>query len=145
TFMSMTRTTFLWALGAVLLAAVPQLLAAEPPKPLTVFPPEINLAGARARQAIVCKFTQPDGITRDVTTAAKFTVADPAIAKIDGTTVTPLADGKTEILVKTDKGEERIALTVKDAKLDKPVSFKLDVMPVFMRSGCNVGGCHGAA
>ena len=35
--------------------------------------------------------------------------------------------------------------TVKDATVDRPISFKLDVMPVFMRSGCNTGSCHGAA
>ena len=34
---------------------------------------------------------------------------------------------------------------VKDAKVDRPISFKLDVMPVFMKSGCNQGSCHGAA
>src|SRR5947207_7246953 len=28
---------------------------------------------------------------------------------------------------------------------EKPVSFRLDVMPVFFRAGCNSGGCHGAA
>src|SRR6266568_1313698 len=27
----------------------------------------------------------------------------------------------------------------------KAVSFRLDVMPVFFRAGCNSGGCHGAA
>jgi hypothetical protein len=27
----------------------------------------------------------------------------------------------------------------------KPISFRLDVMPVFFRAGCNSGGCHGAA
>lgn len=27
----------------------------------------------------------------------------------------------------------------------KPLSFRLDVMPVFFRAGCNQGGCHGAA
>jgi hypothetical protein len=27
----------------------------------------------------------------------------------------------------------------------KPASFRLDVMPVFFRAGCNAGGCHGAA
>ena len=26
-----------------------------------------------------------------------------------------------------------------------PLSFRLDVMPVFFRAGCNSGGCHGAA
>ena len=34
---------------------------------------------------------------------------------------------------------------MKDAKVDRPISFKLDVMPVFMRAGCNIGSCHGAA
>jgi len=28
---------------------------------------------------------------------------------------------------------------------DPGPSFRLDVMPIFMRSGCNTGGCHGAA
>src|SRR5207245_2953263 len=27
----------------------------------------------------------------------------------------------------------------------RPVSFRLDVMPVFFRAGCNSGSCHGAA
>ena len=30
-------------------------------------------------------------------------------------------------------------------KQPAPPSFKLDVMPVFFRAGCNSGGCHGAA
>ena len=29
--------------------------------------------------------------------------------------------------------------------MQRPISFKLDVMPVFMRTGCNTGSCHGAA
>jgi hypothetical protein len=34
---------------------------------------------------------------------------------------------------------------VKNAAADRQISFKLDVMPVFMRAGCNTGACHGAA
>ena len=34
---------------------------------------------------------------------------------------------------------------MKDAKSDRPISFRLDVMPIFLKSGCNVGGCHGSA
>ena len=34
---------------------------------------------------------------------------------------------------------------VGNAKIDRPISFKLDVMPVFTRAGCNAGSCHGAA
>src|SRR5258708_25107966 len=66
--------------------------ATKPAGPLEVYPAEINLTGARARQAIICKFTQPDGVTRDVTTEAQLTFADPAIARIEGNVVKPLAD-----------------------------------------------------
>jgi len=34
---------------------------------------------------------------------------------------------------------------VRPVEPPKPVSFRLDVMPVFFRAGCNSGGCHGAA
>jgi Protein of unknown function (DUF1549)/Protein of unknown function (DUF1553) len=37
------------------------------------------------------------------------------------------------------------AKTPLPAPAPAPVSFRLDVMPVFFRSGCNQGGCHGAA
>ena len=39
----------------------------------------------------------------------------------------------------------QIPVTIKQAAADRPISFKLDVMPVFMRAGCNTGSCHGAA
>ena len=38
-----------------------------------------------------------------------------------------------------------IAATIPPAQPPKPASFRLDVMPVFFRAGCNSGGCHGAA
>jgi hypothetical protein len=38
-----------------------------------------------------------------------------------------------------------LPVTIKDATVERPISFKLDVMPVFMRAGCNTGSCHGAA
>ena len=133
-----------WTLTPLLCAiCIPAL--ADAAKPFQVYPAEINLSGARAYQSIICKFTQQDGVTRDLTGAAQLTVADPKIARIEGHQVKPIADGKTTILVKTPNGEETIQLTVKDATVQPPLSFKLDVMPVFMRNGCNVGGCHGAA
>src|SRR5204862_4717507 len=39
----------------------------------------------------------------------------------------------------------KVPLTVVRANETPPVSFKLDVMPVFLRAGCNSGSCHGAA
>jgi hypothetical protein len=38
-----------------------------------------------------------------------------------------------------------VPVLVSNAATTHPVSFKLDVMPVFLRAGCNTGSCHGAA
>ncbi len=36
-------------------------------------------------------------------------------------------------------------VTVEKAAQPREISFKLDVMPIFMKAGCNSGSCHGAA
>ena len=86
-----------------------------------------------------------DGITRDVTAETKATLVNPAFAKLDKNVLTPLADGATELKVEYAGKALNVPVKVKDATVERPISFKLDVMPIFMRSGCNQGGCHGAA
>src|SRR5205823_165383 len=57
----------------------------------------------------------------------------------------PVADGVTEMIVTHGSQTVKVPVKVVRAKEDRPVSFKLDIMPIFMRNGCNQGGCHGAA
>src|SRR5215204_4554780 len=64
-----------------------------------VFPKEVNLTTLRDRQTVVARFTQPDGVQRDVTTEATFLLADPAKAKVEKGMVMPLADGETTLKV----------------------------------------------
>ena len=59
--------------------------------------------------------------------------------------VYPVADGATEMTVEFGGQTVKVPVKVEKAKEDRPICFKLDVMPVFMRAGCNAGGCHGAA
>src|SRR5882724_10456621 len=96
---------------------------------LEVFPNDINLETARDTQSIVAKFTQPDGVTRDVTAQCKFEFANPALARIEGGALHPQADGATELTVTYNGQSRKLPVTVKDAKVDRPISFKLDVMP----------------
>ena len=113
---------------------------------IAVYPPDINLETSRDRQSFVVQLTQPDGITRDVTAQAQVTFANPALVKLDNAIyVYPVADGATEMNVEFGGQTVKVPVKVAKAKEDRPISFKQDVMPVFMRSGCNVGGCHGAA
>ncbi|HEV3081573.1 MAG TPA: DUF1549 domain-containing protein, partial [Gemmataceae bacterium] len=138
-------TTTLSSLGILIVCAASAWTAPPALTTVEVFPPEISLNTSRARQMFIVKATYADGITRDVTSESKAAFANPALARLDKNVVYPAADGATQL--KVDFGGQSVAIPVQvqNAKIDRPISFKLDVMPVFMKAGCNVGGCHGAA
>src|SRR4051794_2672524 len=108
-----------------------------------VFPADVNLKFSRDRQSMVVRFTEPNGVNRDVTTEAKFSLADASKAKVENGVVLPLADGETKLVVEWQGHSSEIPVKVEQAKDEQPVSFRLDVMPVFMKNECN--RCHGAA
>src|SRR4029077_1729804 len=72
-------------------------------------------------------------------------LANPSVARLDKNLLTPQADGDTELLAEFAGRACLAPVKVKDATADRPISFRLDVMPIFMRAGCNQGSCHGAA
>ncbi|MDP6445693.1 MAG: DUF1549 domain-containing protein, partial [Pirellulaceae bacterium] len=112
---------------------------------IQVDPPDVKLNTLRDLQRLIVQAQFADGITQDVTREAKLTLDNPALAKIQENLLTPLADGAGKVLVEFGGFKVEIPVEVKDAKTDRPISFQLDVMPVFMKSGCNMGSCHGAA
>ena len=131
---------------ALLIAAPAMLRADEAPQPkLDAYPPDIHLTTARDWQSFIVVVTRPDGVTLDVTAQAKATLANPALAKIEGNKLFPAADGETTLQLEHEGQSLSLPVEVAQAAADRPVSFKLDVMPVFMRAGCNTGSCHGAA
>lgn len=131
---------------AVLVLMTGAVAAQEPtPASLSVYPPDVQLATSRGRQFFVIQAVYPDGITRDVTAQAKTRLVNANLAKVDKNLMTPLADGDTELLIEFAGRACLAPVKVKSAAADRPISFKLDVMPIFMRAGCNQGGCHGAA
>ena len=72
-------------------------------------------------------------------------MANPALLKREGATFYPLADGTTTLAVTFGGQSFSVPVKVAQATVQPPLSFRLDVMPVFMRAGCNTGSCHGAA
>ena len=66
---------------------------------LRVYPAEVKLTTARDYQSFVVQAVQADGITRDVTSAAKFTLANTGLVTLNGATLKPKADGKTTLSV----------------------------------------------
>ncbi len=116
-----------------------------PPPDLKVYPPAIEMSSGAARQNLVVQETRPDGVTRDVTAQASASIADPKVARLDKTTLLPVGEGKTALQVTVNGHAVSVPLTVSQATRQPPISFKLDVMPVFTKAGCNAGACHGTS
>ena len=115
------------------------------PSELRVFPADVNLTTSRDKQSLIVQEVYPDGITRDVTQTAKLTLANGAFAKLAKNVLHPVADGTTTLKVEHNGLSVNVPVVVKQATVDRPISFRLDIMPVFMRTSCNNGSCHGAA
>jgi hypothetical protein len=111
-----------------------------------VFPPDITLETKRDTQSVVVMATYEDDTTVDVTKNATFTFEDPSLVDLKTRShFKPVKDGETRLNVKVSDKTASIPVVVKDSAEDRPISFHLDVMPVFMRDGCNTGACHGSA
>lgn len=157
-----------WAASGLVLAADPAPAAAPAPAPaaapatpppaaapaapptaaivkLEVFPPDVRLNTRRDVQHLVVQATRADGITLDVTGEAQFKLLDSKPVRLEGHALYPVADGTTALEVSHAGHKTSVPVNVSEAANDRPVSFRLDVMPVFMRAGCNTGSCHGAA
>lgn len=126
----------------LLLCSVSQSLAAEV-APLQVFPAAISLDGAHDRAGVVALFKAADGKIVDVSALVKLTSSKPELVKIEGREVIALADGEAELTIEHSGQVSKIPLTVKNAAVQTPPSFRHDVLPVLTRFGCNQGACHG--
>ena len=132
--------------GLLIVAAAAGCSRASTPRgALQAFPPMVLLNWANARQQLVVQITGADGITHDLTSQASYKIANPKLARIEHATIFPLADGRTELIVACAGQNLSIPVVVSNAAIQRPVSFKLDVMPVFTRAGCNAGACHGTS
>jgi hypothetical protein len=131
---------------ALLLLSLAATVSAEPKiTAIAVYPPDINLNTKADLQRFVVVATRDDGVTLDVTGQCAVKIAAATLVRQDKNVLYPAADGQTTLDVEYQGLKAAATITVKDAAADRPISFQLDVMPVFMRSGCNTGSCHGAA
>lgn len=118
--------------------------SAEEPVEIQVFPSQAQLKTLRDRQSFVVQAFYANGITRDVTKQAKFVLPNEKLCRIDGATLYPATDGAAEMTVSFGKHSVKVPVKVEAATAERPISFEMDVMPVFMKAGCNTGSCHGA-
>src|SRR5689334_16796042 len=100
---------------------------------LQCYPTNITLSSAKSTQRLVVQAVYADGITRDVTDLAGFKLTNPKIVRLDYANLSPLTDGQTELNISYKGRKLSIPIAVSNTTNQPPISFKLDVMPVFMK------------
>ena len=132
---------------ALMLASLAPPVGGEGPQitELRIYPPTVQLTTVRDRQSLVLQAVYADGVTRDVTQDAKWRWDGPPAARLENATLFPKADGKGQVVATFAGREISAPVEVARSQDDPEISFQLDVMPVFMKAGCNTGSCHGAA
>jgi Protein of unknown function (DUF1553)/Protein of unknown function (DUF1549) len=121
------------------------ICGAEIASGLRVYPSQVQLTSGKDRQRLVVQWVEPTGVTRDVSAAATYDMTSLELLRRDGDTVYGLADGATEVKVGYNGQQVVVPVQCQNVQVLRPISFKLDVMPIFMKAGCNSGSCHGAA
>ena len=117
--------------------ADPQIVSIE------ASPKNIQLETAADFHRVIAIVRMKDESTHDVTKLAKCTLAEPSIAKLDGSRLPPVSDGTTVLKIDYRGLSAEVPVTVKDAENERLVSFQFDVMPVLTAPACNTGSCHG--
>ena len=112
---------------------------------LHVYPPQIGLTTARDSQTVIVQAEYADGVTHDVTDKVTWKLDHEDRVTRNANRFIPKSDGDAKLTVTFEKSRVDVPISVKQSTTDQPTSFRLDVMPVFMKAGCNSGSCHGSA
>ncbi|MEI7702211.1 MAG: DUF1549 domain-containing protein, partial [Planctomycetia bacterium] len=132
-------------LAAVMMLPVSLFGDEVAPASLIVAPADIHLSALRDRQSLLVQAVLPNGLTQDGTAKVEFKIENEALLRRDASTFYPVADGNTKLVVTYSGQTIEVPVTVQNSQVDPPISFRMDVMPVWMKTSCNNGSCHGAA
>ena len=112
---------------------------------LRIYPSSIQLDSVRDSQAVVASYVDPSGTTIDVTEQIEWHLSDSQLARLHGARLLPMAAGQTELQATWNQHTSTIPVHVAALKDSEPVNFRLDVVPIFTKTGCNSGSCHGSS
>ena len=138
-----------WPDGIILVDKAPEDITspadAEGLLSIAVYPPTVSLTSNADLQRLVAIASYQDGTTRDITRKVTFKPQNTTLVSVAGNLLRPRSDGETTLETSFHGKQANTPIQVQSSTVERPISFRLDVMPIFMRSNCNNGSCHGSA
>ena len=106
---------------------------------------KLVLSGRYDEIRLLADFASSYRSVRDVTEKTRFSVEDPTVAETDRLGVLRgKRDGKTFVIARFGGSISRSPLIVTGFSNPVAPRFTSDVLPILTKTGCNMGGCHGA-
>ena len=119
--------------------------AGTKPVKISVFPEQVQLAGKKARQALLVTALYSNGVERDVTSQAHFSLKTPGVVEITSQgLVLPLQQGRAEAVVSLEGKNAKVAINVASLEGSRKLSFLHDISPILTQKGCTGSNCHGS-
>ncbi|MCA9022196.1 MAG: S-layer protein, partial [Planctomycetaceae bacterium] len=118
--------------------------AAETGKTIVLLPEQVQLNNREARHDLLVQQKTEGEISGPVTDKVSLTSNNPAVVKINGTTLVPVGNGTAVITARSGDQEAKSTVTVTGIEIPHAWSFRNDVQPILTKAGCNSGPCHGA-
>lgn len=140
------RNSCLTLLALILPASLSAALSASlSAAELRLAPDAIVLTGPKASQRLAVHLVADGKVTGDVTGTASFSSSNDGVASVDRSGLVQ-AKGDGTATITAQVGKERATVNVKVEKTSAPFdwNFRIHVLPVLTRLGCNSGACHGA-
>jgi len=112
---------------------------------ISVFPEQVYLTGKKARQALLVTALYSNGVERDVTSQAHFTLKTPGVVEITSQgLVLPLQQGRVEAVASLERKSARVTIDVASLEGNRKLSFLQDISPILTQKGCTGSNCHGS-
>ena len=106
----------------------------------------LTLRGKDARQQVLVTAAFENYAERDFTRRVQYAVAPEGIVKVDASgLISAVADGNATITATADGVAATMPVKVEKSAVLEPINFPNQIVPIFTKTGCNSGGCHGKA